>query len=143
MGYIERVTWSQVIVSAPVGIAYFLIVLPQLAGTSPDDIDWITPMLWSIGVGIVASIALSIVWGIVAGRGDRDAHLKDQRDREIEHFGDRVGQSFLAIGGIAALILAMVDAAHFWIGVTLFTGFFLSAFVGGLARLGAYRAGFQ
>ena len=49
MGYIERVTWSQVIVSAPVGIAYFLIVLPQLAGTSPDDIDWITPMLWSIG----------------------------------------------------------------------------------------------
>ena len=77
MGYIERVTWSQVIVSAPVGIAYFLIVLPQLAGTSPDDIDWITPMLWSIGVGIVASIALSIVWGIVAGRGDRDAHLKD------------------------------------------------------------------
>jgi hypothetical protein len=37
----------------------------------------------------------------------------------------------------------MVDAAHFWIGVTLFTGFFLSAFVGGLARLGAYRAGFQ
>ena len=111
MGYIERVTWSQVIVSAPVGIAYFLIVLPQLAGTSPDDIDWITPMLWSIGVGIVASIALSIVWGIVAGRGDRDAHLKDQRDREIEHFGDRVGQSFLTIGGIAALILAMVDAA--------------------------------
>ena len=66
-----------------------------------------------------------------------------QRDREIEHFGDRVGQSFLTIGGIAALILAMVDAAHFWIGVTLFTGFFLSAFVGGLARLGAYRAGFQ
>ena len=74
MGYIERVTWSQVIVSAPVGIAYFLIVLPQLAGTSPDDIDWITPMLWSIGVGIVASVLISWFlfgeklngWGIFA-----------------------------------------------------------------------------
>ena len=143
MGYIERVTWSQVIVSPPVGIAYFLIVLPQLAAKSANDIDWITPMLWLIGIGIAASIALSIGWGIVAGRGDRDAHLKDQRDREIEHFGDRVGQSFLAMGGIAALILAMVDAAHFWIGVTLFASFFLSALIGGLARLGAYRAGFQ
>lgn len=144
MGYSERNTWSQLLASLGGTIVYLAIVLPQLFSTSVAEIDWVWPMVWSIGGAIVASIVISITWGIIAGARDPEAdHRADQRDREIEWFGDRVGQAFLVFGALGALILAMVEADWFWIGNAVFLGFFLSAFLGGLARAGAYRQGFQ
>ncbi|GGH48812.1 hypothetical protein [Microbacterium album] len=143
MGYIERTTWSQVIASVVFTAAYALVVLPQLAQRPVQEIGWIVPMLWSIGGAIVASIVLSIVWGILAGMRDReDATGSDQRDREIGWLGDRVGQAFLVLGGLGALVLVMVDAPRFWIGNAIFAGFFLSSVVGGIARIVVYRRGF-
>ncbi len=54
-----------------------------------------------------------------------------------------MGAAFVVIGALGALILAMVEAEWFWIGNAIFAGFFLSAFIGGIARLIAYRRGFQ
>ncbi|WP_403022030.1 hypothetical protein [Salinibacterium sp. GXW1014] len=143
VGYIERNTWAQMIASLGGGIMYFAIVLPQLATRPIDEIGWIAPMLWTIGGAIVVSIAVSILWGIVAGMVNRDdASASDQRDREIGWLGDRVGQAFLVLGGVGALALVMLDAHRFWIGNALFLGFLLSALLGGLARLIAYRRGF-
>jgi len=143
MGYAERNTWSQLIASAGGTAVYFAIVLPQLGGPV-DEIDWVWPMVWSLLGAIVGSILLSIVWGIGAGMRDpEEDHRADQRDREIEWFGDRIGQAFMVIGGLAGLILAMVEAHWFWIGNAIFLGFFLSALLGGIARLVAYRRGFQ
>src|SRR3954447_24339887 len=34
---------------------------------------------------------------------------QDERDREIGRFGDNVGQSFVVLGGVAALILALAQ----------------------------------
>ncbi len=144
MTYVERTTWSQLIASVLGMAVYLVLVVPQLFTTPVGDIAWVWPMVGTIVGAIVLSIVLNIVWGIVAGMRDPDTeHTADQRDREIEWFGERVGQSFLAIGGIAALILTMVEADWFWIGNALFVGFFLSAALGGAARLGAYREGFQ
>lgn len=143
IGYAERITWSQLIASPIAITVYLVLVLPQLS-RGIERVDWVAPMLWAIGVGIVVSIVLSIAWGIVAGMRDAgEQHVMDQRDREIERFGDRVGQAFLVLGGLAGLVLAMLDAASFWIGNALFAGFFVSAFVGTIARLVAYRRGFQ
>ncbi|MFV0373345.1 hypothetical protein [Microbacterium sp.] len=140
VGYVERTTWSQVVVGAIVTVWYLFAVLSQ--GVSLAEADWVTPMLWAIGVGIVGSIVVSILWGIVAvRRHPRDRPVADQRDRDIERFGDRIGQAFLVIGGVGALILAMLDASSFWIGNTIYLGFFVSSFVGGVARLIAYRSG--
>lgn len=144
MGYAERITWSQLIASTLGMIVYLVIVVPQLARTPVDDIVWVWPMVWTIIGSVALSITISIVWGIFAGMRDPSIEYKsDQRDREIEHFGDRVGQAFLVIGALGGLILAMVSAHWFWIGNAIFLGFFLSALLGGIARLVAYRRGFQ
>lgn len=144
MGYSERNTWSQLLASLGGTIVYLAIVLPQLWSTPVAEIDWVWPMVWTIGGSIVASIVISIAWGIIAGARDPETeHRADQRDREIEWFGDRVGQAFLVFGALGALVLAMVEADWFWIGNSVFLGFFLSAFLGGLARAAAYRQGFQ
>ncbi len=144
MGYSERNIWSQLLASLGGTIVYLAIVLPQLFSTPVAEINWVWPMVWTIGGAIVVSIAISIGWGMITGARDPEAgHSVDQRDREIEWFGDRVGQAFLVFGALGALVLAMVRADWFWIGNTVFLGFFLSAFLGGLARLGAYRQGFQ
>lgn len=142
MGYAERNTWSQLIASAAGTAVYLVIVLPQLFSRPVDEIDWAWPMIWTILGAIVVSIVVSIVWGIVAGMVNPDEdHKADRRDREIEWLGDRVGQAFMVIGGIVALLLAMVEGAWFWIGNAIFFGFFLSAFLGGLTRLVVYRRG--
>lgn len=143
MGYIERTTWAQVVASIVFGGVYVAVVAPQLTTRPLERIDWIAPMLWSIAGGIVGSIVLSIVWGIVVGlRDGSDASASDQRDREIGWLGDRVGQAFLVLGGLAALILVMLDGPRFWIGNVIYAGFLLSAVVGGIARIVVYRRGF-
>jgi len=144
MSYSERITWSQLIASTIGTAVYLVLVVPQLAHTPVGEIDWVWPMVWTILGAIVLSITISILWGIAAGMLDPEAeHRADQRDREIEQFGDRIGQAFLVLGSLAGLVLAMVRADWFWIGNALFLGFFLSALLGGIARLVAYRRGFQ
>ena len=144
MAYMERTIWAQLFASVIGLVVYLALIVPQLITTPVGEIAWVWPMVGTIAGGIVLSIVLSIAWGIVARMRDPELeHTADQRDREIERFGERVGQGFLAIGAIGALILAMVEAPWFWIGNALFLGFFLSAVLGGMARLGAYRRGFQ
>lgn len=142
MGYAERNTWAQLIGSAGGTAVYLAIVLPQLATTPVSEIDWVWPMIWTIVGAIVVSIVLSILWGIFAGMANPEAgHTADLRDREIEQLGDRVGQAFMVIGGLVALVLAMVEGPWFWIGNAIFLGFFLSSFLGGLTRIVVYRRG--
>jgi len=45
------------------------------------------------------------------------------------------------LGGLAALVLALVEAPHFWIANAVYLAFVLSAVLGSLARLGAYHRG--
>ncbi|MFI5893533.1 hypothetical protein ACIA5D_25855 [Actinoplanes sp. NPDC051513] len=45
------------------------------------------------------------------------------------------------LGGVTALILALAQTGYFWIANTIYLGFILSAAVGSLARVCAYRYG--
>ncbi|MDZ8275068.1 hypothetical protein R2Q81_03790 [Microbacterium aquimaris] len=142
MAYAERITWAQLIASLVGVVVYVILVAPQLGRVPVAEIAWAWPMAWTVVGAIAISIAISVGWGILAGRRDpEEPHSADQRDREIESFGDRVGVAFLVIGALVALVLAMFEADSFWIGNALFFGFFLSAFIGGVARLIAYRTG--
>lgn len=142
MGYAERNVWATLVASV-VGVAvYAAIVLPQLATTPIDEVRWQWPLLWSLVGAIAGAIVLSIAAGIVAGMRDpQERSQTDVRDTDIERMGSRVGYAFTAIAGVTALALAMLEAHWFWIGNALFVGFFLSAFVGGVAQLIAYRRG--
>jgi hypothetical protein len=140
--YEERNTWVGLIISV-IGVAIYIGVVAAQAASRPiAEVDWVPAMLWTIGGAIVVSIAVSIAWGIAAGLSDREGvGRSDQRDRDIAHMGSRVGQAFLVIAGLGAIVLCAVEADWFWIANVLFFGFALSAMVGGVARVIAYRRG--
>jgi cell division protein FtsW (lipid II flippase) len=96
-------------------------------------------MLWTIGAAIIASIVLNIAIAIAS---PKEAGKKDQRDRQINRFGEYIGQSFVVAGGVTALLLTLAEADYFWIANAIYLGFVLSALLGSTAKIVAYRRGF-
>lgn len=142
MVYEERNVWAGLIVSPIVLVVYIVLVLQQADGGPLTAVDWFPLMLWSIGGGIVATILLSIGWGIVAGMREPDGvGRSDIRDRDIGRMGARVEQAFVAIAGLGVIVLCGVGADVFWIANTMYLGFAVAALVGGIARAIAYRRG--
>lgn len=142
MVYEERNAWSGLIVSLVIIPAYVIVVLLQAAGRPIESVDWFPLMLGTIGLGIVATIVLSIVWGLIAHRRDPESTGRsDIRDRDIGRMGSRVEQAFVVIAGLGVIVLCAVGADVFWIANTMFAGFAISAIVGGIARVVAYRRG--
>lgn len=142
MVYQERVAWSQLIVSVITIAVYVALVVRSADGGQLTSVDWLPLMLWTIGGGIVLTIVLSILWGIVAGMRDpQSATATDIRDRDISRLGGRVEHSFLVIAGLGVIALCGAGAHLFWIANTMFLGFAISALIGGIARVVAYRRG--
>jgi branched-subunit amino acid ABC-type transport system permease component len=130
--YDEKNSWV-FLLTAVVGYATYLILLAVFGAGA------YVPLLLStvggaIAVNIVASIAISATNG-------RDRGKRDQRDREVHAFGERIGGSFVVLGAVAALVLALFEAPWFWIANAVYLAFALSAIVGASARLAAYRRG--
>lgn len=142
MVYEERNAWAGLVLTV-VAMTVYVVVVLQRAGSGPvTDVVWWPIMLWTIGGGILATIVVSIVWGILAGMRDREGVGKsDVRDRDIARMGSRVGQSFLVLAGLGVIVLCALEADWFWIAHAMFFGFALSAFVGGVASVIAYRRG--
>ncbi|WP_084956320.1 hypothetical protein [Thermoactinospora rubra] len=139
MPFEEMRAWIMAVVSAVAHAAYVALILGRAGTTPPAGVPYVPPMLWTVGGAIAAAIVLGI--GAAAPTG-REAGMKDRRDREINRFGEHAGQSFVALGAAAALVLAMLGAAHFWIANALYLAFVLSAVVGSIAKIFAYRKGF-
>ncbi|MCM3780718.1 hypothetical protein [Microbacterium hydrocarbonoxydans] len=142
MVFEERNAWTGLVVSVIAITTYVVIMLQQAATRPVGDIDWLPPMLWTIGGGIVVTILVTIVWGIAIGVRDREAATaSDIRDRDISRMGGRVEQAFLVIAGLAVIALCAVGADLFWVANTMFAGFAVSAVIGSVARVVAYRRG--
>jgi len=142
MTYDQRNLWASLII-ALIGIPAYLVWLFVAAQERPlTEVEWFWPMIWMIGLSIVAVIVSTIALGIIAGIRDRDVrHRSDVRDREISRNGDRVGHAFTVLGAMSALVLCGIGADTFWIAHALFAGLALSAIVGGIASLAMYRWG--
>jgi MFS family permease len=142
MVYEERNVWATLIVTAVVVPGYIVVILQQAADGPLVEVDWFPVMLWAIGISIAAAIVLGILWGLLAARKDPDgAGRSDVRDRDINRMGARVEHAFLVIAGLVVIALCAVGADVFWIANTMFLGFAVSAFIGGVARVVAYRRG--
>lgn len=138
MSFEEKNTWIFLVVSLCGAVAYAAIILGRAQGIPLEQVAYVVPMLSTVGAAIAAGILGNIA---VAIGNPREAGKKDARDREIHAFGVNVGQSFLVIGAVAALCMAMGEVKHFWIAQVLYAGFVLSALLGATARLVAYRRG--
>jgi len=138
MSYEEKGVWSFLAVAVVGYGVYLWLVLPQLAARSVAEIDYVSPMLWTIGGAIVAGILARILVEILSPSEQRGA---DQRDREIDRTGERVGNSFIVIAALAALLLCWFEADWFWIANVIYLGFVLSALLSSVTKLAAYRTG--
>jgi hypothetical protein len=139
MSYEEKGTWVYLVVAITGFTVYLFLVLPELLnGIAVDEIDYVPAMLWTIGGAIVASIVLRILVEIVWPSGNTRG---DVRDKEIDRLGERVGNAFLVIGAIGALVLAMFEGGYFWIANVIYLCFVLSAILSSVTKVIVYRRG--
>ena len=145
----ERAVWVYLAVSVTTSVAYFAVIVPRALEGPIEDVSWVVPMLWAIGISIAGTIAGSIVAAIgsavgLAARGrDPEAELgSDERDREISRLGNRATYGVVSAGMLGALVLAMLDADTFWIGNAIFVVGFIGSLVECTVKIRAYRRGF-
>jgi hypothetical protein len=139
MSFDEKRAWIQAVVAVGGYGTYLAIILGRAGQTPLAELHYVTTLLWTVGGAIVAAIVLHMVSGMVSRNGTQ----KDQRDREINRFGEHIGQSFVVVGAVAALLMAMAEFRYFWIANTIYLAFVLSAVLGSVAKIVAYRRGFQ
>ena len=140
MAFEEKRAWIMMVVSVCAYAVYLVLILGRAGDTPLAEVSYVAPLLWSIGGAIAASIVLTIAAGIAVSE---DGRQKDERDREISRLGEYIGQSFVVIGAVAALLMSLAELRHFWIANAIYLAFVLSAVLGSVARIFAYRRGFQ
>jgi hypothetical protein len=130
----QKSSWIQLILAIATYATYLVLLLGRAGETAIPETPYVDLLLWTIGGSIVASIVLHIFF---APR----LFKKDQRDREIGRFGDAMGQAFVVIGALGALVLALFDVDGFWIANVIYLCFVLSAILSSIAKIVAYRSG--
>jgi hypothetical protein len=136
----EKRAWIMLVVSAVAYVVYAVTVLRGADGHPLPRAPYAAALLWTVGAAILASVAAETALGVVNPRVSR---LKDARDRQIGQLGDYTGSSFVIIGAVAAMIMAMAGWDRFWIANVIYLCFFLSAIVGSVTKIIAYRRPFQ
>jgi len=144
----ERSVWVYLAVVIITSTLYFAVVIPRALNQPIEDVSWITPMLWTLGVSIVGAVVGSIVGAVVgavslAARGiDPKGQLEgDMRDKDIKRLGDRRGAVIASTAMFGVLVLAMIGADVFWIGNLVFLAGTIGALVETITKIIAYRRG--
>jgi hypothetical protein len=140
MTFMEKSNWVVLVVGVPTLLGYLAVVVPQVLGGPVTDVAWVEPMIAAIVAFVVANIAGNVV---AAASNPREADLNDERDREIDRFGERVGAWPLVAGSIAGLVLAMARIDQFWIANAIFLGGLAGSLLSSIAKIAAYRGSFQ
>ena len=138
MSFEEKGTWVYVVIAAALAAVYFALVLGQLPQTPADEIEFQVPMLVAIGVAIGLTIAANIAIAVTA---PDDAGKRDQRDKDVNRYGEYVGGLVLGVAAIVPFLLALAEADHFWIANTIYLAFVVSTIAGSIVKIVAYRRG--
>lgn len=139
MTHEEKRAWIRLVVAVLGYSAYVALIVSRAGGRPLPDVPYASALLWTVGAAILASIVAETGMAVVNPGASR---VKDVRDREIGRLGDHVGQSFVVIGAVAAMLMAVADWDRFWIANTIYLCFVLSAILGGITKVIAYRRSF-
>jgi len=140
MAFLEKSNWVVLVVAVPTLLVYFALVVPQVLTKPIAEVSWVQPMVFTIIGFVVANILGNI---LAAATNPGEADQNDQRDREIDHYGERVGNWLIIAGSIAALVMAMLMADHFWIANAIFLGGIAGALLSSATKIAAYHGSFQ
>jgi len=135
----EKRAWIRLVVAVLGYSAYLAVVLGRADGRSLPEVPYAGTLLWTVGGAVAASIVAEALLAIVIPGASR---AKDERDREIGRLGESVGQSFVVIGAVAAMLMAMAEWDRFWIANVIYLCFVLSAILGGITKVVVYRRSF-
>ena len=136
----ERETWVFLIVSVSAFACYVVWLIAQVFKTPAAEIAYVTPMLLAIGSAIATAIIGNIALSITAPKA---GNKRDQRDREIQRYGDYSGQFLVNIAGLAAVVMCMLRVDYFWIANTIYCAFVGTALITSVVKLRSYRTGFD
>ncbi|MDN5855240.1 MAG: hypothetical protein L0K86_20835 [Actinomycetia bacterium] len=134
----QKRAWISGIATIVAYVIYVVVVLVRADGGPIAEVSYVAPLLWTVAGAIGVSIAGHIGAGFRTPAEDR---VTDVRDRDIARLGERVGAAFVVLGALAALVLAMVKAPHFWIANAVYLGFVLSGLLDAATRVLTYRWG--
>ncbi len=140
MAFLEKSNWVTLVVAVPTLLVYAALVVAQVPGKPIAEVSWVEPMIVTIVVFVVANVLGNVV---AAASNPREADKNDERDREIDRFGERVGNWLIIAGSITALVLAMARADHFWIAHAIFLGGLVGALLSSATKIAAYHGPFQ
>jgi len=149
MSFQERNVVSGLIV----GIGFFIIytwwvALPLRDGAfgGPEGAAALAKQtLWIIGGSIVVTIGVTILTEIlfaIVTINPKTEQLVDERDRQIEKTGDRIGGHFASVVFLGALIALAMGTSLLWAIVIITYGFFAGAMLSTIIRLIQHRRGY-
>ena len=120
-----------------------IVVLQQAGGGPLTDVDWVPIMLWTIvGEHRRRDRAQHRVGDPRRACATPTASASPTSAIATSHaWAAASGQAFMVIAGLGVIVLCAFEADWFWIANTMFFGFALSTFVGGIASVIAYRRG--
>lgn len=139
MSFEEKSTWIYAVATVIVPGVYFASILGQIQGMPVTEIAYQESMLRTVGIAIALLIVTHIAIAIAA---PREADKSDQRDKEINRYGEYVGSFVLYGGGLVALGMALAEFGYFWIANTIFLVFVLAGLTTSVVKIVAYRRGF-
>jgi len=140
MTFLEKSNWVVLVVAVPTLLIYVALVVPQVLDKPIAEVSWVQPMIFAIVGFIVANVLGNVV---AAASNPSEAEKNDERDREIDHLGERIGNWLIIAGAIAALILAMTMADQFWIANAIFLAGISGALLSSVTKIAAYHGSFQ
>ena len=164
MSYQEKRTLTMIITGILVLAAYCINALGQVRSGSVAQGDlkfWAVTMLVFVGIGIVATIIIQIIFHILLSMGiaikkefsgeksdDKEIGktielemVEDERDRLIELKASRVGYIVAGVGFMAALISLVLRYSPVVMLNIVFIAFFIGSILEGFAQLIYYRRG--
>ncbi len=139
MSYEEKGTLVYLVVSALTYLGYVVVVLGRAGDGPVAEVAYVSPMLWAIGIAVGLAVVGRVVLEVVK---PSESHRADARDRDINRFGEHVAGVVLGVGMVLPLVLAVVEAPHFWIANAIYAVFCAWAVFGAAVKLVAYRRGF-
>ena len=138
MSFEEKRVWIYLATALIVPAVYFTVVLSQLPNRDVAEIAYVRPLLIAIAASVILSVLGTIVAAIVA---PKDADQKDQRDKDINRYGEYVGFYVISIGFLPALALTLLQFEHFWIANAMYAAYVVNAVTASIVKIGAYRRG--
>jgi hypothetical protein len=162
MSYQEKKTVVSVCTGILVLAAYGIYALSSMPSVSPDDLKfWAGAILLFIGIGIVASIVIQIVFHILLSIGhairekldngacdDKEIEkaieqdmVEDEMDKLISLKSMRIGFAVAGGGFVAALIAVVLNFSAAVMLNVMFVSFSISVIIEGITQLRFYKKG--